>query len=139
MEDTKEGGGAPLKVHRYLLPGGWIVLAGRTDADNERLSLTVARASDWWFHVRSQPGSHVVLQVPAGQEPARDILRAAAAIAAWHSKLRGSRQVAVTMTRARHVTKARGAPAGTVQVRREIVLKVKPGLPAGTSALPDAY
>lgn len=130
--------GPEADLHRYLLPGGWCVLAGRTDRDNDRLSLKIARPNDWWFHVRGQPGSHVVLQVPDDREPDRDALRAAAAVAAWHSKLRASRQVAVTATRARYVTKPRGAPAGTVQVRRETVLKVQPRLPSAAEPPPDA-
>ena len=120
------------RLFAYTLPGGWSVLAGRSDRDNETLSLKIARPGDWWFHVRGLPGSHVVLQVPAGAQPDRQTLRAAAAIAAWHCKKRESREVAVTATQARHVSRARGEPTGTVQVRREIVLKVKPVLPAGS-------
>lgn len=118
------------KLWRYELPGGWVVLAGRTDADNDRLSLKIARPNDWWFHVKGTPGSHVVLQVPAGEEPDKATVKAAAAVAAWHSKLRGSRQVAVTGTRARYVTKPRGSKTGTVQVRREETFKVRPAIPA---------
>ncbi len=121
--------GPRARLHEYTLPGGWQVLAGRTDRDNELLSLGLARPNDWWFHVRGLPGSHVVLRVPAGEEPDRETVKAAAAVAAWHCKKREARQVAVTATRARYVSKARGAPPGTVRVRRETVLKVRPALP----------
>lgn len=124
----------PPRLHRYVLEGGWIVLAGRTDADNDRLSLSLARPDDWWFHVRGMPGSHVVLQVPPGQEAPREVLKQAAAVAAWHSKAREGGQVAVSCTRARYVTKPRGAKPGTVEIRKEEVLKVRPGLPAGADA-----
>ncbi len=119
----------PIECWEYDLPGGWTVLAGKTDADNDRLSLKEARPDDWWFHVRGQPGSHVLLRGPRGEEPDRDTLRAAAAVAAWHSKLRQGKLVPVTCTRARYVTKPRGAKPGTVQVRREKLIKVAPGLP----------
>ncbi len=118
------------KLWRYELPGGWIVLVGRTDADNDRLSLKIAKPNDWWFHVKGRPGSHVVLQVPAGEEPDRDTVKAAAAIAAWHSKVRESNMVAVTGTRGRHVSKPRGAKPGTVSVRKEETFKVRPEIPA---------
>ena len=108
------------------------MLAGRTDRDNEILSLKLAKANDWWFHVRGMPGSHVVLQVPAGEEPDRETVKAAAAIAAWHCKKREARVVAVTATRGRYVSNARGAPPGTVEVRKETVMKVKPALPDET-------
>lgn len=118
---------------RYELPGGWIVLAGRTDLDNDRLSIRLAKANDWWFHVRGLPGSHVILRVPAGEEPDNATVRAAAAVAAWHSRKRESREVAVSATRARYVTKPRGAKPGTVEIRKEKVLKVRPALPDGAA------
>ena len=120
----------PPRLHEYALPGGWKVLAGRTEADNDRLSLRLARPEDWWFHVRGQSGSHVVLQGPAGAKPGGELLKAAAAVAAWHSKARSGGLVAVSCTQARFVSKPRGARPGTVQIRRETVLRVRPGLPA---------
>jgi predicted ribosome quality control (RQC) complex YloA/Tae2 family protein len=115
-----------LRLVEYLLPGSWKALVGRTDADNDSLSLAVARPHDWWFHVRGMPGGHVILQGPAGEEPDRETLKRAAAIAAYHSKARNAGLVAVSCTRARHVTKPRHAKAGTVQIRKEVVLKVRP-------------
>ena len=120
----------PLRAFLYTLTGGWTVRAGRSDADNDRLSIKLAEPDDWWFHVRGMPGSHVVLHGPPGADADRETLRAAAAIAAYHSKGRAGGVVAVSCTRARHVTKPRGAPRGTVEIRNETVLKVRPALPA---------
>jgi predicted ribosome quality control (RQC) complex YloA/Tae2 family protein len=106
------------------------VLVGRSDTDNEQLSLRVARPQDFWFHVRGMPGSHVVLQSASGQEPGRALLEQAAAIAAFHSKARAGGVVPVSCTRAGDVGKPRGAPPGTVSIRRERVLKVRPAAPA---------
>ena len=105
------------------------MLAGRTEEENDRLSLRLARPDDLWFHVRGMPGSHVLLRGPAGAQPNRDTLRRAAAVAAYHSKARGGGVVAVSCTPARFVSKPRGAEPGAVRIRREIVLKVRPGLP----------
>jgi len=112
----------------YTLSGSWKVLVGRTDADNDYLSLRLARPDDWWFHVRGMPGSHVILQARPGEDPDRQTLKRAAAIAAYHSKAREAGVVAVSCTRARYVTKPRGVPVGTVQIRKEMVLKVRPAL-----------
>ena len=119
----------------YTLPGGWQVLVGQTDADNDYLSFQVARPDDWWFHIRGVPGSHVILQGPAGAAPDRETLQRAAAIAAYYSKARNAGVVAVSGTRVRDVSKPRGAKAGTVQIRHERVFKVRParGDPAGES------
>jgi predicted ribosome quality control (RQC) complex YloA/Tae2 family protein len=120
-----------LKLYTYDLPGGWTVIAGRTDADNERLSIKLADPRDWWFHVRGMPGSHVLLKYDPDQaeEPGTPTLKAAAAVAAWHSKARNGGVVAVSCTRACNVSKPRGAPAGTVSIRKERVLKVRPAIP----------
>lgn len=123
---------ATARVFQYDLPQGWTVLAGRTDEDNDRLSLHMARPNDWWFHVKGQSGSHVILRVPSGQDPDRSVLKMAAAIAAYHSKARQAGVVPVSATRARYVTKPRGARPGTVQIRKAIVLKVRPTLPAAS-------
>lgn len=117
------------QIFEYVLPGEWIVLAGKTDADNDRLSLKVAKADDWWFHVRGMPGSHVILRAKPGEEPDKDTLKQAAAIAAYHSKARNGGVAAVSCTQARYVTKPPGAKPGTVTIRKESVLKVRPALP----------
>ncbi len=115
-------------ILEYALPGGFRVLVGRTDRDNDRLSLEIARQDDYWFHVRALPGSHVVLQAPEGVEADRGTLEQAAAIAAYHSKARNAGLVPVSYTRARNVSKPRGAKPGTVQIAKEKVLKVRPAL-----------
>jgi predicted ribosome quality control (RQC) complex YloA/Tae2 family protein len=48
------------------------------------------------------------------------------AIAAYHSTARSAGVVPVSGTRAGDVTKPRGAPPGTVAIRRERVFKVRP-------------
>ena len=126
-EDLNSGDGQ-IRVHEYKLQGDWMVLAGRTDADNDRLSLQVAKPNDWWFHVRGMSGSHVILCAKPGEEPDRQTLRRAAAIAAYHSKARTGGVVAVSCTQVRYVTKPRGAKPGTVKIRKETVLKVRPSL-----------
>jgi len=116
----------------YTLPGGWQVLAGRSDADNDRLSLHIARPNDWWFHIRGMPGSHVLLRSRPGGDPDRPTLKRAAAIAAYHSKARTAGIVSVSCTRARYVSKPPGAKPGTVVIRKEVTLKVRPEAPEAT-------
>ena len=128
-DPDNERRGPRCSAYEYALPGGWQVLAGRSETDNDALSLRLAAPNDWWFHVRGTSGSHVILRVPDANEPDRPVLEQAAAIAAWHSKARGGGVVAVSCTRAKYVGKPHGARPGTVTIRREIVLKVRPALP----------
>ena len=127
-KQEKDKGQTP-RFYEYLLPGDWVVLAGRTDADNDYLSVAAAKPQDWWFHVRGLAGSHVILRAKPDQEPDRKTLKAAAAIAAFHSKARSGGTVAVSATRAQYVSKRSGSKPGTVHIRKESVFMVKPSLP----------
>ena len=118
--------GRPRDILEYTLPGGWQVLAGRTAEANDYLSLKLADPGDLWFHIRGMPGSHVVLRVPRGTVPDRKTRELAASIAAYHSKARSAGTVAVSSTEARNVSKPPRSKAGTVNLRKETVLKVPP-------------
>lgn len=116
---------------RYALPDDWEILVGKTARDNDRLSLKVAHANDFWFHVAGMSGSHVVARHPERptQIP-RDIKRTAAGLAVFFSKAREAGKTAVHWTQARHVSKPRGAAPGKVQLQRFESLNVQPLNPA---------
>jgi len=118
------------KFWRYEVAPGWFTLAGKTDEDNDLLSTTLAKPTDYWFHVSGVPGSHVILQGPEGEIPEKSVIEAAAAVAAWHSKGRNAPNCKVDCTLARYVTKPRNVPAGTVTISHNKIIKVKPGVPA---------
>ena len=102
------------------------MLVGKGDAENDTLTFDVADPHDFWLHVAGPAGSHVVVRNP-GQlaELPRPVLEAAAALAAWHSKARGSRgKVEVHLCRVSDVSKPRGFDAGQVLLRRWKAVKV---------------
>ena len=103
-----------------------MLLVGGSDCANEQLSLRIASPSDWWFHADGVPGSHTVLRAKHDQQPTRETLRNAAAVAAYHSKAREGSLVGVYCTRARYVKKQPGTKVGTVQVSHGSVMKVRP-------------
>ncbi len=119
-------GPLPKDLLAYRLPNGWTVLAGRTDAANDYLSIRLARAKDLWFHISGMPGSHVVLRSRDDATPDKVSIQLAASIAAYHSKARNGGVVAVGWTEARHVSKPRGAKPGTVTIAKDAVIKVRP-------------
>jgi predicted ribosome quality control (RQC) complex YloA/Tae2 family protein len=125
-DPERRGPSPPAGILEYELPDGWQAFAGKTDAANDYVSIKLAKPRDRWFHVRGMPGGHVVLRVPAEREPDRATLERAAALAAYHSKARTGGVVPVSMTEGRHVSKPRGAKPGTVEIRKESVLKVRP-------------
>ena len=119
------------KMHTYRLPGDWIVRVGKTDDDNDALSLNLASPKDWWFHVRGMPGSHVVLHHESKKvyDPDKTTLKKTAAIAAYHSKARGGGTVNVAYTRAHNVIKPKRARTGTVHIKKERLIKTRPEIP----------
>lgn len=108
-------------------PDGMTVLVGRSARDNDVLSIKLSSPRDFWFHVASESGSHVVVRNPEGlQTLHRETRRFAAALAAGYSKARRGGKVAIHAARCSDVTKRRGAPAGEVFLRRFTTLHAAP-------------
>ncbi len=111
---------------------GWKIMAGKTDEDNDMLSLETAKPDEHWFHISGLPGSHVILRKPDDDENAtadKHLMETAAAVAAWHSKARNGGWCTVNTTLARNVSKPRGAKPGLVEIRDVKSIRVKPALP----------
>jgi predicted ribosome quality control (RQC) complex YloA/Tae2 family protein len=122
--------GSKGRPYRTLHVGGFQVLVGRGDEDNDHLTFDVAEPDDVWLHVAGgTAGSHVVVRNPAGGDVPRDVIATAAAAAAWYSKARGAPKVDVHFCRARDVSKPRGAPAGMVHLARWDSVRVRPAVP----------
>lgn len=127
---TKRQAAERARFRTYRISGGWEVLVGKSNRDNDILTHRIAKPSDLWFHARQVAGSHVVLRKSGEKaEPDRQAILEAAAIAAFHSKAGKSSKVSVCYTEKRHVRKARGGPPGTAVVARENVVMVRPKIP----------
>jgi len=108
-------------------PDGMIVLVGRTARDNDVLSLKLAAAPDFWFHVAGESGSHVVVRNPDKLDTLpRETKQFAASLAAGYSKARRGGRTAVHMARAGDVGKARGMAPGKVTLRRFTTVHAHP-------------
>jgi predicted ribosome quality control (RQC) complex YloA/Tae2 family protein len=90
------------------------ILVGRSPAENAEITFRIGRPDDLWFHARQIPGAHVLLaRDDRSPAPVQDV-ETAAALAAFHSKARGSARVAVDYTLRKHVRKRPDAPPGLV-------------------------
>ena len=98
---------------KYVTSGGFTLLRGKNNRENDHVTMRMAKGGDYWFHARNIPGSHVIL-VCEGREPAVSDLEEAAALAAFYSKAGMSNRVPVDYTRAKHVKKPSGARPGMV-------------------------
>ena len=66
--------------HEYLV-GGFTVLAGKNNLQNDELTFRVASAGDMWLHLKNRHGAHVVV-LTEGRSVPDDVIRIAAEIAA---------------------------------------------------------
>ncbi|MEH2280487.1 MAG: NFACT family protein [Nostoc sp.] len=114
--------------HRYLTPGGFEVLIGRNNRQNDQLTFRVAGDYDLWFHAQEIPGSHVLLRLEPGAVAEEADLQFVANLAAYYSRARQSEQVAVVYTQPKHVYKPKGAKPGIAIYKQETILWGKPQL-----------
>ena len=103
----------PLPPLEYRSTDGFRILVGRSNLQNDRLSLKTARGNDLWLHTQKIPGSHVII-CAEGREITPAAIEQAATIAAYHSKARESAQVPVDYTFAKQLKKPPGAKPGKV-------------------------
>jgi predicted ribosome quality control (RQC) complex YloA/Tae2 family protein len=119
--------GGSQDYRRYISPSGLSVLVGRSSRQNDDLTMRVAQDSDIWMHARGVPGAHLLLRVPAGQQPTDADMQFAANLAAWFSKSRTEGKADVTCAKPKDISKPRGARPGQVLVKKETVWLAQPG------------
>ena len=111
---------------RYTSSEGHQILVGRNNAQNDRLSLHVARGNDLWFHVGGgRAGSHVVVRLPRGKSGSLETLLDAGTLAIHFSRSRGSPLCEVLYTQCKHLRKPKGLPPGRVLVNQSRSLRVR--------------
>lgn len=101
------------KIMKFITDGGFAVLCGRNNTQNEYITHKLADKNDYWFHVKGRPGSHAVL-VCDGEEPGDIDFTQAARIAALYSSVSDGQNVAVDYTKVRSLKKTPGAKPGFV-------------------------
>ena len=101
------------KPAEYRTSGGYRVLCGKNNLQNDMLTFKIASKLDWWFHVKNAPGSHVVMFC-GGEEPSEKDFTEAAMIAAVNSSLSDGKHIAVDYTEVKNIKKPSGANPGYV-------------------------
>ena len=111
MKNYSEHKQKPSKPLEFRSSSGYRI--GRNNIQNDMLTFKTGAKSDYWFHVKNAPGSHVVLMCN-GEEPDAKDFTEAANIAACYSKLSDGEGVAVDYTLVKNVKKPNGAKPGYV-------------------------
>ncbi len=133
--EQKEGGESNLQdsFRHFIIEGKYHLFVGKDNKNNDLLTTRFAKQNDYWFHARSVPGSHVVLRVDNLKEnPPKNILKAAASVAAFYSKAKTASLAPVSYTQKKYVRKNKNMSLGEVALIKEEVVLVKPEIPSNT-------
>ena len=113
------------KPREFRTSGGWRVLVGRNNRQNDQLTTKTADYRDLWLHTQKIHGSHVILCCQ-GQEVPEEVLLQAARLAACFSQAKDSANVPVDCAAVRYVKKPAGARPGMVTYTNARTLYVTP-------------
>lgn len=101
------------KPFHYISSDGFHMYVGKNNYQNDALTFKFAAGSDWWFHAKGQPGSHVIVRTEGAELP-DTTFEEAARLAAYYSKGRGQEKVEIDYIEKKHVKKPNGAKPGFV-------------------------
>lgn len=102
-----------MSVMEFRTTNGYRVLCGKNNLQNEHITHKIAGKTDYWFHAKNRPGSHVVMLCD-GEEPEAEDFTDAAEIAAFYSKTEGEARLEVDYTYVRNVKKPPASHPGFV-------------------------
>ncbi len=97
----------------YISSDGFDIYVGKNNYQNDELTFKIAGNSDWWFHAKGAPGSHVIVKTNGKELPDRTF-EEAARLAAYYSRSRGAEKVEIDYVEKKHVKKPNGAKPGFV-------------------------
>ncbi len=103
----------PQDFIRYTSSDGFLILVGRNNLQNDRLTVKTARGKDMWFHIKNAPGSHVVV-MSEGKDIPLPTQNEAAMLAVYHSSAKGSPKVDVDYTFVKNIRKTNDLKPGMV-------------------------
>lgn len=112
-KDPKSALKAQYNPMKFKTSGGYEVLCGKNNLQNDYITTVVASRDDYWFHIKKAPGSHVIMRCGKDEPSAKDFTECAM-IAAFYSSERELSQAPVDYTRVRNVKKPSGSKPGFV-------------------------
>ena len=121
-----------MKIKKFTSSTGFEIWVGMDDFSNDQITFKASHGNDLWFHVHGFPGSHVILRCGQSETEAdKQSIVQAARLAAYFSKMRKAKKVAVHYCKVFDVKKPKGARAGSVVIQKYKKLVVEPALIEG--------
>ncbi len=104
-----------------------IIYVGKNNYQNDYLTHKLAKATDYWFHVKDLPGSHVIVRLPSNDFKLTElIIRTTAMIAAYYSKAKDSSSVPVDYTQVKYLKKVPGTKGSFVTLSNQKTIYIDP-------------
>lgn len=112
----KKGAQKPKKSKplHYVSSDGYDIFVGKSNLQNDELTLRMAESTDIWMHTKDIPGSHVIIRTNGQKELPEATMEEAANLAAFYSKAKNSSMVPVDYTQRKNIKKPNGAKPGMV-------------------------
>ena len=103
----------PQDFIKYISSDGFLILVGRNNLQNDKLTMKTARGKDMWFHTKKAPGSHVVV-ISEGRDIPLPTQNEAAMLAVHHSSLKDASRVEIDYTFVKNIKKTNDLKPGMV-------------------------
>ena len=100
----------------FLSAGNKTILVGKSNKDNDKLTISIAKGNDLWLHIRDYPGSHVVVPLKKNEDVDQETLFDSAQLALNYSKAKNHKEGEVMYTKRKFISKRKKSPPGQVQV-----------------------
>ena len=132
IKETKK---SPKKLkisYMHYVIGDDEIWIGKNNIQNDYLTNHLAKGTDYWFHVKDAPGSHVILRCAKLTEKN---IRLAAQAASIYSKFHSSSSVAVDYTMRKYIKKIPGLKGCEVTYTNQKTIYIDPDLELFNSML----
>jgi predicted ribosome quality control (RQC) complex YloA/Tae2 family protein len=111
---------------RFKTSGGYEVMVGRNDRENDELTFRIGKPQDIWMHAADYPGSHVIIRNPSRGEVPHKVIIEGAELAAFYSQAKREGKAAVHYTLKKFVSKPPKAKPGLVRLSAFKTVMVEP-------------
>ena len=115
------------RPYHYVSGDGYDIYVGKNNFQNEEITFSLAEGSDWWFHAKGMPGSHVIVKARGGELP-DNTFEEAGRLAAYYSKGREAEKVEIDYIQKKHVKKTPGGRPGFVIYHTNYSMVARPDI-----------
>ncbi|MCQ4726412.1 NFACT family protein [Anaerotignum faecicola] len=98
----------------FVSSDGVDIYVGKSNIQNDELTIHFAKSDDIWLHTKNIPGSHVIISLSGRMSVPEQTLLEAANLAAYNSKAKNGSNVPVDYCPRKNVKKPGGAKPGMV-------------------------